>query len=540
MIDLERDSFGKFISSKAANGVGKNIVEEVAVPRVPARDRRVAESDNRRVLERENSVEDGVGSIIDNDIDIHEDEENVIRISARRTASTPPPPTRKSIRHGRRESQQAATMTDNTQRLAHWHKGPVTVAPERAATYIGNNDVLRLLRAMKDQLCQNNTKMQEMQQELQGLKTDLLLASNKNTQGIQETKQGIQDAKQELQEAKSGIERTAQGLEVLQRDVHSIQGSLESSLPQQQGPPSRGISLSSLPSGDWPTPGAVTDIQSGTSKTSSAPLSLATQLLLQDAPRSIQLNVTRVKKDLSNTEKTLEKLNKALHAYNDTENCAILAVRRQEARLVLTFQDEAQKAYAKQHPRWLEVELPGARIQDETWFPIKLDFVSKGDVLVRGSHSDFQSDLFTRIEASNPMAGVQYKVKKAVWLGKPNVKFTGSMLVWLSRKEAASHFTERGSMSIGHLAVVATRYVPTPYPQRCFNCNKYGHRQDRCSNKVACGVCAEEHQTRDCSNHDHPKCSACLGPHQVTDRTCRIFINLKKSMEESTSPQECR
>ena len=63
-------------------------------------------------------------------------------------------------------------------------------------------------------------------------------------------------------------------------------------------------------------------------------------------------------------------------------------------------------------------------------------------------------------------------------------------------------------------------YIPNP--QRCFQCQKFGHTKNSCKGKPVCARCGEEgHNVDDCRND--PKCVNCEGDHRAISKDCPIW-----------------
>jgi len=74
---------------------------------------------------------------------------------------------------------------------------------------------------------------------------------------------------------------------------------------------------------------------------------------------------------------------------------------------------------------------------------------------------------------------------------------------------------------------------------RCFNCNGFSHKSDRCMNNTSCGKCAGAHNSKNC-NSDILKCSNCVYAattlnkrdidvmHPAWDRNCPSYGRLLK------------
>ena len=72
-------------------------------------------------------------------------------------------------------------------------------------------------------------------------------------------------------------------------------------------------------------------------------------------------------------------------------------------------------------------------------------------------------------------------------------------------------------ISIGFLIKETRPYIPNP--QRCFQCQKFGHTKNSCKGKAVCAGYGEEgHNLDDCQND--PKCVNCQGDHVAISRDC--------------------
>ena len=72
-------------------------------------------------------------------------------------------------------------------------------------------------------------------------------------------------------------------------------------------------------------------------------------------------------------------------------------------------------------------------------------------------------------------------------------------------------------INIGYLKKETRSYIPNP--QRCFQCQKFGHTKNSCKGKAVCAGCGEEgHNLDDCKND--PKCVNCQGDHVAISRDC--------------------
>ena len=72
-------------------------------------------------------------------------------------------------------------------------------------------------------------------------------------------------------------------------------------------------------------------------------------------------------------------------------------------------------------------------------------------------------------------------------------------------------------INIGYLKKETRPYIPNP--QRCFQCQKFGHTKNSCKGKAVCAGCGEEgHNLDDCKNDR--KCVNCQGDHVAISRDC--------------------
>lgn len=153
-----------------------------------------------------------------------------------------------------------------------------------------------------------------------------------------------------------------------------------------------------------------------------------------------------------------------------------------------------------------------------------------------GSHgTTLKDDLLEAFKEDNEREqGPNMTAKKVVWLSKVSERHMGSLVIWL-KKEAARDFLLREQVAIfGSGAAWTSTYIKCEAPERCFNCNTYGHIQVRCVKPTACGVCSGKHLTKECQNLDRPKFAACQGPHRVTDAGCRAYLKIKAEIQQKS------
>ena len=67
--------------------------------------------------------------------------------------------------------------------------------------------------------------------------------------------------------------------------------------------------------------------------------------------------------------------------------------------------------------------------------------------------------------------------------------------------------------------LICNTKVYIPNPQRCFNCQKYGHNKRFCKNEPKCAKCGQAgHEDHECENE--AKCANCNGDHPAYVRSC--------------------
>ena len=72
-------------------------------------------------------------------------------------------------------------------------------------------------------------------------------------------------------------------------------------------------------------------------------------------------------------------------------------------------------------------------------------------------------------------------------------------------------------IKVGFLIRDTKVYIPNP--QRCFNCQKYGHNKRFCKNEAKCAKCGQAgHDDHECDNE--AKCANCNGDHPAYVRSC--------------------
>ena len=83
---------------------------------------------------------------------------------------------------------------------------------------------------------------------------------------------------------------------------------------------------------------------------------------------------------------------------------------------------------------------------------------------------------------------------------------------------------------------------------QCHHCQRFGHSSDRCTRKneaPTCGFCAGNHESKNCSNKQSPKCVNCVNNtsasnsepplHFASSHLCPIMISQRNKVIENTN-----
>ena len=71
-------------------------------------------------------------------------------------------------------------------------------------------------------------------------------------------------------------------------------------------------------------------------------------------------------------------------------------------------------------------------------------------------------------------------------------------------------------IKVGYLKVKVDLFVPNPL--RCFNCNKSGHKSQRCKTTAKCQRCGKDKHEEQCNGPQI--CFNCNGPHAASAKEC--------------------
>src|SRR5271170_309364 len=202
-------------------------------------------------------------------------------------------------------------------------------------------------------------------------------------------------------------------------------------------------------------------------------------------------------------------------------------------KLELITGSKEQAQAARNNKKWINALGEGAKAREASWFPLKVDGVTREVLCKReGTGWEFKDDVLEIINESNSREGFQVKALKVHWLSRVSDKTTGSIAVYFDSGATAQQLLAKGIVLFGATAGCPHRFILQTQPERCYNCNQYGHRQARCRAAPKCGNCAAAHQTRNCKEGNLNKCAACQGTHKATDPRCPLYVKERERIIE--------
>lgn len=206
-----------------------------------------------------------------------------------------------------------------------------------------------------------------------------------------------------------------------------------------------------------------------------------------------------------------EKIRAALQGETTTASIDVVGVKPTSKTTIKVFFDsEESGANLRRVTHWLNA-MPGAKLQGEQWFPIKVNDVKRESVFETSGTQ--REDFLGTLQEENEVA----EIKKIIWLsGKTRY---GSMAIYLATQANAQALLSRRVVHVRGEAAFSDRFYERQRPLRCGKCQQYNHKEERCPNAEACGKCAGHHRVEQCTS-DITKCTACQGNHTVNDRNC--------------------
>ncbi|CAI7628149.1 unnamed protein product [Penicillium manginii] len=291
------------------------------------------------------------------------------------------------------------------------------------------------------------------------------------------------------------LEESRKEVHELHKEVANLKELIQS---LSVGPPTTSPSTQvSSPGRSWAS--IVSQSSLASSNTRAARTGLGLPAVVLDL-RSAREDTHNLVDDLAQTR---ERIRTALQGDTTTADVNIVGVKSTSRTTVKIFVDsEESVANLRQATHWLN-SLPGAKLQGEQWFPIKLNDVKKESVF----------------DASGRNGKISQEASKTRTVSQSGKKRYRSMAIYLCRQANADALLSRRIAHVRGEAAFSDRFYERQRPLRCRKCQQYNHKEDRCPNPEACGKCAGHHRIEQCTS-DGTKCAACQGNHAVNDRNC--------------------
>jgi hypothetical protein len=141
------------------------------------------------------------------------------------------------------------------------------------------------------------------------------------------------------------------------------------------------------------------------------------------------------------------------------------------------------------------------------------------------------------------------------WLTKEEKRqdqVTGTVCIAFATEQQAQKAIRNRLYLLG-ISTRVDKLHSTPASTQCHNCQRFGHTETRCSNHIACKLCAEPHHTRmhKCNTcnakgkvciHTVPVCANCKGAHTADNKLCDTYqatIHHPNQDSNATYSAEC-
>ncbi|EKG09412.1 Zinc finger CCHC-type protein [Macrophomina phaseolina MS6] len=197
-----------------------------------------------------------------------------------------------------------------------------------------------------------------------------------------------------------------------------------------------------------------------------------------------------------------EHINRALKSQTDPEVNRIQIVAAKQLRsgdiAAYTRNQQEKDTLQESVHDWVETFGGSARIVTQTY-----------GVIVHGVHtksidpSDMENAI-KLLQAENKPLLPSAEIRYVGWLTKASTnKRASSLVVEFSRPEDANAAITGGMVWQAEM-LSCELYDRTCKVKQCFNCQKYGHIGTQCQAPQACGYCAGQHSSKDCSQKEDP------------------------------------
>lgn len=202
----------------------------------------------------------------------------------------------------------------------------------------------------------------------------------------------------------------------------------------------------------------------------------------------------------------------------------LLQISNDLVKIGLSAEEETR---VRNSPEWISSHFEGATIKEPQWHPVKIDRVPKSISIDAQKPQELRGDINTIFGAENNVKVMQMR-NMGAW--RDTAKFH-SMVVFLASEEDKNKIITATEVTLGGYTVFAREYVRVKTPSRCWNCQSFGHRSDKCTKKAKCVRCAsEDHHGKDCQSAQ-PHCANCGGEHEASDPVCRTYIKEKRGLQ---------
>ena len=167
-------------------------------------------------------------------------------------------------------------------------------------------------------------------------------------------------------------------------------------------------------------------------------------------------------------------------------------------------------------------------LKTSTFFGLKVSVTehkslnsSKGIIRDRMLKGDKETEIVDYLKEQGVTACTRFTIKK-----DHETVETNTLLLTFNTVDVPK------SLKIFYRIVPVDMYVPNP--QRCFNCQRFGHHESNCPVDIGsvcekCGTGGHDHHTSSCKNK--PKCVNCGKEHLSRSNTCEIWKKEKEIMK---------
>jgi hypothetical protein len=344
-------------------------------------------------------------------------------------------------------------------------------------------------------------------QELVALVKDLKNTIDQQNEAIQEAQTELKDLKEEQQYVKEQNCELKDEIGMLRNQL----GSLSASLPSTQS----WASIVASQNGSGSTLGTSDRmIASANHRASHPPNHWAATDTLYCTIDASQVREQDMDKTSPGAIRTIvEKEIRAGEGQNNWRCRAVTRDAKNASRVRITCRDESELHMVKQVA---ETRIaPGIRILRDELYPVKVDHVNRLAIL--DTNGDVQAGAAEALSHEN-----ETTVAKIGWLSDKTVaKAYGSIVVYLTKGSDAGRFLREGYFHVAGESGYARVFERRPRPERCYNCQEPGHKAFQCKNAQRCARCANGgHHHRECTAAVL-KCVPCGGPHESYSRNCR-------------------